>query len=193
MQNFFNKKQNNTSSENPFKKVNFAAEKNIVTSSNVKTGKRLNIIDMDVLNVSSKNTEIEFLEIKMNNLYQIINQNPQNLDPIALEKMKMEWEELRDRVYQNKNKQKKKVYSSKKSANIFSSINKSVKVLITLFKFNNPKIRQIIKNFNEINKDVEDLVKRSTPLGEEEIKYGMLVNKIHQATKLNDTLSNEIK
>ena len=55
-----------------------------------------------------------------------------------------------------------------------------------------PKVKQIINTFNDINKDVEDLVKGSTPAGEEEMKYRILVNKICEASKLNVKLESEI-
>ena len=193
MQNFFKKSTTNNvdfETTNPFAKP---VNNNTSTDIPTKSGRRLNIIDMEVLNSSETNAEIDFMEIRMNNLYNIIHKNPQNLDPISLEKMKIEWETLRDKVYTERKKLKQQNTAKTKPANNFKSLLKGVSKLVTLFKFNSPKIKAIMETFNEINKEVEELVRRSTPVGEEEIKYGMLVNKIYQATKLNDTLANEIK
>ena len=76
---------------------------------------------------------------------------------------------------------------------VIKTLSKSYNKLVTLIKLYNPKIKEILTNFNEINTEVENLVKHSTPVGEEEKKYGLLVNKINQATKLNYKLSGEIK
>ena len=193
MQNFFEKNNDieyQNSSSNPFSKQ----VKNDTAVRPKENGKRLNIIDMEVLNSNSKISETEFMEIRMNNLNQIIHQNPQNLDPVSLEKLKIEWESLRDSIYQQKNAKK----TSKKQKNngivfMFKEFGQNFSKMITLFKINSPKIKSIMNTFNEINKEVEDLVKKATPVGEEEIKYGLLVNKIYQASKLNGALSNEIK
>ena len=197
MQNFFEKnKLSNIKKEstNPFASVEQIQDGKINFEISNNTGRRLNIIDMEVLTSSNKKSEIEFLEIRMNNLYNIIHQNSQNLDPIALEKMKIEWESLRDKLYQERKTSKfQNGAKSLEKKNTFKSLLKGVSKIVTLFKFNSPQIKQIIDTFNTINKEVEDLVKRSTPVGEEEIKYGMLVNKIYQATKLNGRLTNEIK
>ena len=158
--------------------------------------KRLNITDMEVLNAQTTDSETEFLEMKMNNLYQIIHQQPQNLDPIALEKVKMEWEDLRDKLYNLKksNKNGSKIQKSGYSFfNCIKFLSRGFSNLLKLFKIHSPKIRKIMDNFNEINKEVEDLVCKATPKGEEELKYGLLVNKIYQATKLNEKLTSEIK
>ena len=153
------------------------------------TGKRLNIIDMDVLNSSGKMSEEEILETKIKNLSNMIKNNSQNLDPVALEELKIEWETLRDKLNKKKNNQKNKTNSQlnfRTFKTIFSKMS-------TTFKLYSPKFKAIMNTFNEINKEVEDLVKKATPSGEEEIKYGMLVNKLYQASKLNETLTSEIK
>ena len=185
MQNSY-EKPNIENSTNPFAKP---IKKEEVMNANINTGKRLNIIDMDVLNSSNKNSELEILEKKMNNLSKMINQNTGAIDPIALEEMKIEWEELRDRV----NKEKSKNHKKNNNQNVIKTLNTNFSKLITMIKIYSPKIKNIMNTLNEINKEVEDLVKKATPTGEEEIKYGMLVNKIYQASKLNETLTSEIK
>ena len=185
MQNFF-KKNNNTT--NPF-----APSANEKPSIGQKSdAKRLNIVDMEVIN-NANNSDIEYMEIKMKNLYNNIHNKSQNFDPITLENMKIEWETLRDKVY----KEKQKLLFEKKSKplnnNISKIITKWVNKLLMVFKLYNPKIKEIMSCFNEINAEVENLVKHSTPVGEEEKKYGILVSKINQATKLNYKLTNEIK
>ena len=186
MHNFF--ENNNNNSSNPF-----ASKQNVQNSvPSTKNGKRLNIVDMEVIN-NANNSDIEYMEIRMNNLYNIIHKKSQNLDPITLENMKIEWETLRDKVY----KEKQKLLFDKKSriakSGVIKTLSKSYNKLVTLIKLYNPKIKEILTNFNEINTEVENLVKHSTPVGEEEKKYGLLVNKINQATKLNYKLSGEIK
>ena len=186
MRNFF--ESSNDNSSNPF-----ASPQKIQKQTSLSNeGKRLNIVDMEVIN-SVNNADIEYMEIRMNNLYNIIHKKSQNLDPITLENMKIEWETLRDKVY----KEKQKLLLEKKSASaksgFFKTLTKGFNKLVTLFKLYNPKFKEILASFNEINAEVENLVKHSTPVGEEEKKYGLLVNKINQATKLNYKLSGEIK
>ena len=186
MHNFFESDKNNSS--NPF-----ASQKKVQNQIlHANEGKRLNIVDMEVIN-SANNADIEYMEIRMNNLYNIIHKKSQNLDPITLENMKIEWETLRDKVY----KEKQKLLLEKKSVSaksgIIKNLTKGFNRLVTLFKLYNPKFKEILASFNEINSEVENLVKHSTPVGEEEKKYGLLVNKINQATKLNYKLSGEIK
>lgn len=186
MRNFFEKNNKNTT--NPFasdKKVQNTLPKN-------KSGRRLNIIDMEVLN-STNNSDIEYLENRMNNLYNIIHKKSQNLDPITLENMKIEWENLRDKIYKEKQKIRLENSSNTQKSNIIKMFGKYYNKFITVFKLYNPKFKEIMDSFNEINAEVENLVKHSTPVGEEEKKYGILVNKINQATKLNYKLTNEIK
>lgn len=186
-QNFF--ENNNKNTTNPFAAANKA--KNSVPKS--QNAKRLNIVDMEVLN-STNNSNIEYLETRMNNLYNIIHKKSQNLDPITLENMKIEWENLRDKIYKEKQKLSlEKGNKNKQKVNVTNVFDKYYNKLFTLFKFYNPKFKEIITSFNEINMEVENLVKHSTPVGEEEKKYGTLVNKINQATKLNYKLTNEIK
>ena len=185
MHNFFEKNSKNSS--NPF-----AIHQETNNEKPLSDGKRLNIVDMDVIN-NTNNSDLEYMEIRMNNLYNIIHKKSQSLDPITLENMKIEWETLRDKVY----KEKQKLLLEKNSAMAKSGFSKILtrgfNKLITLFKLYNPKIKEIMASFNEINAEVENLVRHSTPVGEEEKKYGMLVNKINQATKLNYRLSSEIK
>ena len=187
MQNF-HEKPNIENSTNPFANP---IKKEEIPTLNKSTGKRLNIIDMDVLNSSNKITELEILERKMNNLSKMINQTNGNLDPVALEEMKIEWEELRDRV--NKEKSKNQNRSKNNAQNLVKTISGNFSKLMTTIKIYSPKIKSLMNTLNEINKEVEDLVKKATPSGEEERKYGMLVNKIYQASKLNETLTSEMK
>ena len=187
MQNFFEKNSKNSS--NPFasdKKPDVMPQK----SNEVK---RLNITDMEVLQGYNGDSDIEYMEIRMNNLYKIIHNKSQNLDPITLENMRIEWETLRDKIYKEKQNRKNAGNKKGKSVKFITVLNKYFNKLLTLFKFYSPKIKEIMTAFNEINSEVSDLVKHSTPVGEEEKKYGMLVNKINQATKLNYRLTNEIK
>ena len=194
MQDFFEDiEKRKNSSTNPFVK------KTEIESVEVKPqpvlGKRLNLTDTEVLSSSNYDSEIEFIEIKMNNLYHAITQKPQTLDPISVEKMKMEWEDLRDNLYKLKNKKIIQV-KAKKIQNIKNYIKtwfKNFGGIVTLIKIYSPKVKQILATFNEINNEVNELVNKATPHGEEEIKYGLLVNKIYQASKLNSKLTNEIK
>lgn len=187
MQNFFEQKKQNTST-NPFAQK---VQTEFVVDAK-QSVKRLNIIDADVLNSSNNSSELESMKIRMDSLYQIINQKSQNLDPITLEKMKMEWEDLREKIY----KISKKELKDKKNIspkNYYKPITYGFKKILTLIKMYSPKVKKIVNMYNDINKEVEDLLKRTTPHGEEEMKYGLLVNKIYQASKLNEKLSNEIK
>lgn len=193
MQNFFENKNfnklNDGHSSNPFAVKNPETDEKKVTLSK-KAGKRLNIIDMDVLTNQEANSDERFIELKMDKLHQNIHGNPKNIDPVALEEMKIEWESLRDRLKKIKSEKKeKKANSLRKTISFKSKFSK----IMTLFKFYSPKIKKIMNTFDEINKEIEDLVSRSTPVGEEEIKYGLLVNRLYQASKLNGTLTNEIK
>ena len=187
MQNFFEKKEINSS--NPF--ASQTKVQNVSSAAN--NGKRLNIVDMEVIN-SSNNANIEYMEIRMNNLYRIIHQNPQNIDPVSLEEMKIEWEELRDKVTKAKKAKKTPIQRSKQTAGqMLKTFGRGFNRAITLIKMNNPQIKSIMNTFNEINREVEELVKKATPMGEEEIKYGLLVNRLYQAAKLNGKISSEIK
>lgn len=192
MRNFFEKKDTTETAINPFA-VKTAEKKESAVKSVY--GKRLDITDTEILNNTNYNSEIEFLEIKMDNIYRAINQNPQTLDPVSLEKMKIEWEELREKLYKMRN-EKKPVSRIKHTQNFLDTVKsffKNFSKVITLIKMYSPTVKQIMNTFNEINKEVEDLVKRTTPQGEEEIKYGLLVNKIYQASKLNGKITNVIK
>ena len=66
----------------------------------------------------------------------------------------------------------KKKKSQTKKIGFIKIITKGFNRLITLFKLYNPKIKEILASFNEINAEVENLVKYSAPVGEEEKKYG---------------------
>lgn len=188
MQNFF--ENNGKNSTNPFA----AERKEEVVLPKIKEAKRLNITDNEVLQGLNGNSDIEYMEIRMNNLYKIIHNKSQHLDPITLENMKIEWETLRDKIYKEKQNRKiSKTAKKGKNIKILTVLSKYYKRLLILFKFYNPKIKEIMKAFDEINSEVSNLVKNSAPVGEEEMKYGMLVNKINQATKLNYRLTNEIK
>ena len=87
---------------------------------------------MDALNSSNKITELEILERKMNNLSKMINQTNGNLDPVALEEMKIEWEELRDRV--NKEKSKNQNRSKNNAQNLVKTISGNFSKLMTTIK-----------------------------------------------------------
>ncbi len=196
MRNFFeDREKEKYTSQNPFAKKSEIKEIEAEVKPKPIIGKRLNLTDTEVLNSSNYDSEIEFIEIKMNNLYRAINQKPQTLDPISVEKMKMEWEDLRDNLYKLKN-QKTIHVKAQKIQNIKNYIKSWFKTfggIATLIKIYSPKVKQILTTFNEINSEVNELVNRATPHGEEEIKYGLLVNKIYQASKLNSKLTSEIK
>ena len=93
----------------------------------------------------------------------------------------------------NDKKISSKIKNSQNYWNTVKSFFRSFSKVITLIKIYSPKVKQIMNTFNEINQEVEDLIKRATPQGEEEIKYGLLVNKIYQASKLNGKIKNVIK
>ena len=94
---------------------------------------------------------------------------------------------------QQKERSRKQVPGKNNMQNALKTISNNFSKMVTVVKIYSPKIKNIMNTLNEINKEVEDLVKKATPSGEEEIKYGMLVNKIYQASKLNETLTSEIK
>lgn len=191
MRNFFRKEKIEVT--NPFAKGIEDSLKEEIGSSKPK--KRLDILDADILNLHSQDNDIDFMEIRLANLHRSITQNSHTMDPISLEKMKIEWETLRDEISllkrekteRKKTQDRNKVnFNSKNVLNTFSKI-------ATLIKIYNPKVKKILVALNEINQEVETLVSRTTPHGEEDMKYGLLVNKIYQASKLNGELSDKIK
>ena len=193
MRNFYKKNDIAQDVSNPFAMPAKKEKKSQIY--NPVLGKRLNITDMEFLNSSDINSEIKFMEIKMDNLYRAINQKPQTLDPVSLEKLKMEWEDLRERLYKMKsqNEESQKLKKPQAVTNSIKTFLYGSSKIAMLFKMYSPKVKKILAAFDEINKEVEDLVKKATPQGEEELKYGLLVNKIYQASKLNGKLTNEIK